>query len=819
MAVMRTCCPSTRLLVAAVIGLAACARSGDGDGTDDPSQPGLAFAKVPATTNVNGRFQLWARINDADGIRSPDSETAVTIAASGSGTLRGTLTRKAIDGQVIFDDLVYDRWEAIRLTLTAPGFRDVTTHADLPVRPLMRFVGMPPTQIPSGQAVGPFDIELVDGRGQPVKADQPVDLDSGPAVDAAGGSRRNFSAGPVHYDGVILHATGARTLVWRSPGLSDLVHPMRVHDGQDVESLWLPAGRVGAFYRTSLAPVMPTTTIAGGTPGTTTTTLGGADEYRLLGEGLPRGLILEPSGDLHGVPTSAGHARLRIFAARGDETSVLFKADLSIYPASETATTTLDALDVDGPFTVAALDDTVEVPSRNTTVPVRVFYPSEGGAPAPGPFPLVVFHHGAVVLQPDHPAIYDRFDHLLRRWTSHGFVVATIDAPELVWVNGRLVSATLSNLNAMSEDQRATIAHLRARVADPAFPLAGHIDVERVIAAGHSRGGGASLITARAEESVVGGILLEPLDPLGTVGGEQTWNIPLPPKPFLLMIAGADGDLPYPMVDFLYERRTGPMVAPTIVGALHSWTCDASCPPDEGVVAGIPRQEDWAVTNAYAVAFLSFAARGDLSVAPLLFGREGFTTRLATLGTLVRSDRAAAPLVVDDFQADTAGRNRLGLASVDQGMTWSADEPSLLTALRTLPDGYEFYRVLYERPELQARSVAHRLQWTEDDASYSTALGGLDVSGRSNFVFRARTDVGTLPPERLAVRFRDAEGHTALVPAAGHVAPGGLGPRFSDFIVPLAELLPGGIDVTELDAVELVFRGAGTLLIDDLRFE
>jgi hypothetical protein len=206
-------------------------------------------------------------------------------------------------------------------------------------------------------------------------------------------------------------------------------------------------------------------------------------------------------------------------------------------------------------------------------------------------------------------------------------------------------------------------------------------------------------------------------------------------------------------------------------------------------------------------------------MSPLLFGREGFTTHLASLGTLVRSDRAAVPLMVDDFQADTAGRNRLGLASVDQGMTWSADEPSLLTALRNLPDGYEFYRVLYERPELQAQSVAHRLQWSDDNASYSTALGGLDVRGRTVFVFRARTDIGILPPERLAVRFRDAGGNTVVIPGTGHISPTGLGPRFSDFIVPLAELLPAGVDLTDLDAVELVFHGAGTLLIDDLRFE
>jgi hypothetical protein len=398
-------------------------------------------------------------------------------------------------------------------------------------------------------------------------------------------------------------------------------------------------------------------------------------------------------------------------------------------------------------------------------------------------------------------------------------VVATIDAPDLVWVEGRLVSATLNNLNAMSEDQRATITYFKDRVADPGFVLAGHVDVNRVIAAGHSRGGGASLITARAEPSVVGGILIKPLDPMGTVGGEKVWNTPLPPKPFLLIIGGSDGDLPYPMVDFLYERRSAPMVAPTIMGALHSWTCDASCPPDDGAVAGVPREEDWAVTNAYAVAFLSYAARGDLSRAALLFGREGLSNHLSTLGTLVRSDRAAAPLLVDDFQADTAGRNRLGLACRDQQMIWSADEPSLITALRALPDGYDFYRLLYEGPEMLAQSVAHRLEWATDDASYTTALGGLDVRGRAAFVLRARTDQGTLDGAMFSLRFRDSEGASAVVPGTGHVGEAGLGARFSDVIVPVAEIKAGGLDLGQLDSVELVFRGTGSVLVDDLRFE
>jgi dienelactone hydrolase len=781
-----------------VAALAACQRGGGG-GPDDPSRPGLAFGKLPAATNVNGRFEVWARLNDLYGNMTGDSSTMVSIRAAGSNRLRGTLSRRAIDGQVVFDDLIYDRWEGINLTLSAPGFADVTTRATLPVRPLMRFVKMPPNQVPIGEAVGPFQIELVDGRGQPVKADQPVELDSGSMVEATGGSTRTFATGEALYDQIVLRAAGARTLVWRSPGLADLVHPMRVHDGQDTESIWLPAARVGVGYRAALP--------------------GAADEYRLLDDGLPHGLTLEPSGELHGTPTTAGHVHLSVFAARSAQASILYQIDLSVFPEAESSATSLEALDVDGPFAVSSLDDTVAVPSRKTTVPVRVFFPARGPAVADGVFPLVVFHHGAVFVQPDHPAIFDRFDQLLRRWTSYGFVVATIDAPELIWVEGRLVSATLSNLNAMSEDQRATIAYFKDRVADPSFPLAGHVDVDRVIAAGHSRGGGASLITARAEPSVIGGILIKPLDPMGTVAGEEAWNIPLPAKPFLLIIGGSDADLPYPMVDFLYERRSGPMVAPTIIGSLHSWTCDASCPPDEGGVAGIPREQDWAVTNAYAVAFLSYAARGDLSFAPLLFGEQGLSNHLSMLGTLVRSDRAAASLLIDDFQADTAGRNRLGLPASDQKMTWSADEPSLITAIRTLPDSYDFYRLLYDGPDILGQSVAHRLEWADDDASYATALGGLDVRGRTAFVFRARTDQGTLDAGRLSLRFRDGEGNIAVLPATGHLGEVGIGPRFSDVIVPVSEIRAAGLDLGQLDTLELVFSGAGSVLVDDLRFE
>jgi dienelactone hydrolase len=773
----------------------ACSRVGPGDGADDPNKHGLAFARLPAAIRMNGRFEIGVRVNDALGMITADSSSMVTIRSSGQGTLRGTLSKRAIRGQVIFDDLLYDRWESITFTLSAPGFADATTHSPIPVRPVMRFVRMLPAQAPVGTLIGPIDIELVDGRGQLVLQPQPVSLETLPGLTAQGGPDRAFSAGAVVFPGVALARPGSQTLTWHSPGLGDLLHGLTVHEGPRTESLWLPAARVGVPYRTRLPA--------------------GASECRLLRDQLPRGLELEATGEIHGVPTQAQHAHLELFGVGAGGASFLWKADLPIFPSGETALPPLDSLDADGPFATGSLDDVVPVPSRHTEVRVRIFHPL--GVPA-APLPVIVFHHGALMVGPEHPTVYDRFDHLLRRWSSRGFVVCTIDAPDLVWANGRLVNASLSNLTAMSENQRAAIVHLRARNGDPTFPLAGQMDLDRVIVAGHSRGGGASLITARTESAVVGGILLKPLDPMATVGGEATWNIPLPPKPFLLVIAGADADLPYPMVDLLYERRAGPMSAPTLLGSLHSFTCDASCPPDPSGTAGITREQDWAITNAYAVAFLKYAAARDLSYAPYLFGRESLATGLSPLGVAMRSDRGADALLVDDFQSGTTGRNALGLPSRDNLMTWSADEPALIQAIRSLPDGYDFYRIQYGRPEILGQSNAHRLEWEQDGATYAMALGGVDVRGRGSFVFRARSDETLFTPDRLSVRFVDSAGAAATVLGAGHAGQG-IGARFTDVITPLGELRAAGLDLLRLESVELVFQGRGSLLVDDLRFE
>jgi pimeloyl-ACP methyl ester carboxylesterase len=400
--------------------------------------------------------------------------------------------------------------------------------------------------------------------------------------------------------------------------------------------------------------------------------------------------------------------------------------------------------------------------------------------------------------------------------------VATIDGVDTIVSGGRGTGLSLMNLTAMSENQRAAITHFKSKNADEAWMLGGHVDGERVVVAGHSRGGGASLVTTAANPDVMAAILLKPIDPLMAPGGEAQWSRKLPARPMLINIASDDGDVIYPICDFLFERRNSLQSAHTIVGTVHNFTLgcsEAACGPEGRTRPRISREQDWAITNAYATAFLKYVAQGDLSYAPLLFGQPGLSTALSPLGVLVRGDRGAAALVVDDFQDTDPARNKLGQPTRASGVTADLDEPSMTSVIARFPANSRL-RTLYGRAGNLTFSKAHKLVWTAPGASYRTELGGLDARGRGAFVLRARSDAGRIAPGDLSIVFTDSAGGTATVAGGGHLGTNGLNARFSDLIVPVAAIRTGGADPGRLAAVEIRLTAPmGTLLIDDLRFE
>lgn len=163
-----------------------------------------------------------------------------------------------------------------------------------------------------------------------------------------------------------------------------------------------------------------------------------------------------------------------------------------------------------GTYAVGAVEDTVvddtrptqahgdepELPER--TLPVLVLYPAEGppptdgdggeavpdAAPAPGPWPLVVFSHGLGGTGPAYTAT-------LRAWASAGYVVV---APTYPLANpGTPGGPTPADIPAQVADVSALVDWaLDAGAADEA-PLAGLVDGDRVGIGGHSLGAFTSL--------------------------------------------------------------------------------------------------------------------------------------------------------------------------------------------------------------------------------------------------------------------------------------------------------------------------------------
>jgi dienelactone hydrolase len=774
------------------------------------AQRTLSFRMPPLEAVMKAPFELVVEITDRMGqLDTADSATPVTVKlASGSGRLGGTLTRVVSGGVATFDDLEYDTWENLTVEVSALTLAPIVSPP-LPVRPILRLKQPPAFQVRRMSPLGPLTVELGDGAGAlvPARPGQTVRLEvaaSGALI--AGGPERPFAGGAATFDRVTFMAPGNATLTFRSEELQPLSQAVLVFDMSRTEALWLPAGRVGVPYAAPLP--------------------GGMTTYRLTTGVLPAGLSLdEATGLVSGTPSEPQHARVQFSGQLADDLTV-WLAGLSIFPETEMPPRALDELDADGPFTVGALDEMVNVASRNRQVKVRVYYPQTGGRVAEGSFPLVVFHHGAANVSgnPASPfsTIYLRYDPLLKRWASHGFIVATIDGVDTIVAGGRGTGLSLMNLTAMSENQRATITHLKSKNADSTWTLGNHVDGDRVAVAGHSRGGGASLVTTAANPEVMAAILLKPIDPLMAPGGETQWSRKLPARPMLINIASDDADVIYPICDFLFERRSSAQSAHTIVGTVHNFTLGCSdprsCGPEGRSRPRITREQDWAITNAYATAFLKYVVGGDLSYASLVFGQPGLSTGLSPLGVLVRGDRGAAALVVDDFQDADPTRNKLGQPARSSGFAMDLDEPSMTGVIARLPANSRL-RLLYGRPANLAFSKAHKLLWNGAGGVYRTELGSLDVRGRGAFLLRARSDAGNLAAADLSITFIDSAGARAVLSGREHLG-NGLGGRFSDLIVPVPAIRRAGADTATLTAIEIRFSTpSGTLLIDDLRFE
>lgn len=118
-------------------------------------------------------------------------------------------------------------------------------------------------------------------------------------------------------------------------------------------------------------------------------------------------------------------------------------------------------------------------PRSARPLPVTIWFPASADGVAAGRFPVVVYSHGLG----SHPDLHAG---LTTRWAAAGFVVA---APAYPHTRQGAAHFTRADVRNQPADAWRLVRHLGRLDRNREDPLAGHLDLTSVAAAGHSAGG------------------------------------------------------------------------------------------------------------------------------------------------------------------------------------------------------------------------------------------------------------------------------------------------------------------------------------------
>ncbi|PWR08391.1 alpha/beta hydrolase [Micromonospora acroterricola] len=202
----------------------------------------------------------------------------------------------------------------------------------------------------------------------------------------------------------------------------------------------------------------------------------------------------------------------------------------------------------EGSYTVGVRTLTLD-PRSARPLPVTIWYP----ASAAGRFPVVIYSHGL----DSRPELHAG---LTARWAAAGFVVA---APAFPHTRRGATGFTRADVRNQPADCWRLVRHLRRLDADPADPLAGHLDLTSIAAAGHSAGGftTAGMFTEGHPARLRAGIVI--------AGGGLPGSFAGPAARLLFVHGTADPVVPVAVGRAAYRRTPGPAAFLSLLGQDH----------------------------------------------------------------------------------------------------------------------------------------------------------------------------------------------------------------------------------------------------------
>lgn len=196
-------------------------------------------------------------------------------------------------------------------------------------------------------------------------------------------------------------------------------------------------------------------------------------------------------------------------------------------------------------------------------LPTTVWYPAagspggaarSGAAPAPGRFPLIVFSHGLN----GTPQLYAP---VTTRWAAAGFVIA---APRYPHTYLGAAAFDITDIANQPADASLVITEILRLAAGPGDALAGHVDPDRVAAAGHSAGGFTTvgMLTGHRDTRLRAAVVI--------AGGAMGGAFSGPPAPVLFVHGDQDTTVSYRTARAVYDRLSWPRAFLTLIGQGHS---------------------------------------------------------------------------------------------------------------------------------------------------------------------------------------------------------------------------------------------------------